>query len=63
MTIKERALNKAFSQLDKCRTELASFNPDGYPIVSKEQINMVKQVMEIDFEVATYIYLTLKNDI
>ena len=60
MTIEERAHNFAWARLEKARTNVENFNWDGYPIVPKEQINMVYQGYQIELELANYIYTTLE---
>jgi hypothetical protein len=60
MTIQERAHNFAWARLEKAKNNVKNFDWDGYPIVSKEQINLVYSGFEIELELANYIYTTLE---
>ena len=60
MRIEERAHNFAWARLQKAKKNVENFNWDGYPIVSKEQINLVYKGYQIELELANYIYTTLE---
>jgi len=60
MTIEERAHNFAWARLQKAKKNVENFDWRGYPIVSKEQINLVYQGYQQELEVANYIYTTLE---
>ncbi len=60
MTIEERAHNFAWARLQKAKKNIENFDWRGYPIVSKEQVNLVYQGYQQELEVANYIYTTLE---
>ena len=60
ISIEERAHNFAWARLQKAKKNVENFDWRGYPIVSKEQVNLVYQGYQQELEVANYIYTTLE---
>lgn len=60
MNIEERAHNYSWARLQKARHNVEEFDWKAYPIVSKEQVNLVYEGYLQELEVANYIYTTLE---